>query len=316
MVTQALGKGLSALLEDEVPIMTAPQEETQNAHSDQNSLSATSQPTVKNKNGLDITMLSPLQLKPGPYQPREIFDEEKLNELAESIKENGMIQPIIVRATNISHEYQIIAGERRWRACNKLGLSEIPTIVRDITDKQALEYALIENIQRQNLSPVEEADGYARLQRDFNYTQEELAKGLGKSRSHIANMLRLLDLPDGVKSYLHSGALSTGHARALITCKDPQKVADHIVDKGLSVREAEKFASGYGKNKTAAQKHIEKVVSDIKKDEDIVAIERSLTEQTGLKVSIIQQDDGGKVTINFNNLAELDKIIQAFGTWE
>lgn len=298
MAIQALGKGLSALLENDRPTLHQEQEQ-----------------------GAQVTMLPPAQLRAGPYQPREFFDQDKLNELAESIRENGVIQPIIARPTERGGIYQIIAGERRWRACKQLGLNEVPVIIRSVNDKQALELAIIENIQRQNLSPIEEADGYKRLQQEFNYTQEHLAKNLGRSRSHIANMLRLLDLPEDVKAYLHSGELTPGHARAIITSNNPSELAKEIVENKLSVRQAEKFAAGYGTHQlndsqitdAAEIKDRKRSANKNKpeKDEDLASLEYNLSKKLGLKVLIEQSASGGKLTINFNSLAQLDKIIQS-----
>lgn len=291
MALQVLGKGLSALLEQEEVPLTA--EETTSLH---------------------VKMVNPLQLRPGPYQPREYFNPEKLDELAESIKNNGMLQPILVRATERDGIYQIIAGERRWRACKQVGLAEVPVMIRPLSDQQALELALIENIQRQNLSPIEEAEGYKRLQVEFGYTQETIAASLGKSRSHIANLLRLLDLPEEVKQFLHKGSLSVGHARALITADNPVELAEKIVANGLSVREAEKFAKGYGSQNDSAKKSAStKPAVSSEKQEDIIALEQSLSKRLGLKIVITDKDGEGTVSIHFNNLAELDKIIQAIG---
>ncbi len=287
MAVKALGKGLSALLLED----------------DDNSID-----NFESKIGaFNVAMVPPLQLRPGPYQPRETFIQEKIDELAESIRVNGIIQPILVRATERDGIYQIIAGERRWRACKQLNLAEVPVIIRNVNDREALELALIENIQRQNLTPIEEADAYKKLQVEFSYTQEELSSGLGKSRSHIANMLRLLELPNDVKSFLHSGALTMGHARALTTAKAPSELAQLIISKGLSVREAEKFSAGYGKNPTNSPKRKKE------KKPDIAELERILSLKIGLKINIEENKNGGKVSISYNSMAGLDKIVRLLG---
>ncbi len=285
MAVKALGKGLSALLEEDAPEVKLDGAEL-NAR---------------------ILMVPPVQLRPGPYQPREIFDQDKINELADSIKANGMIQPIIVRSTEREGIYQIIAGERRWRACKLVGIEQIPVIVREVSNKEAMEIALIENIQRQNLTPIEEADGYRRLQSEFNYTQETLASGLGKSRSHIANMLRLLELPEDVKSYINSGALSMGHARAIVTSKFPSEIAKEVIDKGLSVRETEKFAAGYVSKKEKNK------ISKKEKNAEILELENILIKKTGLGISIEENNRGGKVVITYRNMSELNKIMLLLG---
>lgn len=176
---------------------------------------------------------------PGPYQPRTIFDEEELNELVESIKRNGILQPILLKKREIGKGYEIIAGERRWRATKKAKLQSIPSIVLDVDHKQAMEIALIENIQRQNLKVLEEAEGYKRLIKEFDYTQEQLADVIGKSRSHVTNILRLTALPEEVKDHLSNGVISTGHARAILSAPDSVEAANQVIKSNLSVRQTE-----------------------------------------------------------------------------
>ena len=292
MSKQALGKGLSALLssgEDE---------------------------QVNNENSQPQQILLSV-LKAGSSQPREHFDEASLEELAESIRKNGILQPILVRKIIGSDFYEIIAGERRCRAAAKAGLLSVPVIVKEIDDRQALEFALIENIQRENLTAIEEADGYKRLQDEFSYTQEQLAGVLGKSRSHIANMLRLLSLPQSVKDLINSGAISMSHARVLVGSDNPQALAEKIVNEGLNVREVEKFAAGSGHagggKKGRAISGSRSRASNAQKDEDLLALEASLSDSMGLRVLIEDSSDGGRVVICFNNLTELDKILQKIG---
>ena len=280
---KGLGKGLSALLRDD----------------------QLASPTAEGKD-VAQQFLAIEQLSGGAFQPRQLFDDLALEELAESIKENGIIQPILVRdKKDASGEYEIIAGERRWRAAKLAGLTRVPVIVQNVTDLKALELAIIENIQRQDLTPLEEAEAYKRLLDEFNYTQEELAKEIGKSRSHIANLMRLLQLPDEVKAYIQKGQLSMGHARALINTEDPVALAKRIIEDGLNVRKIEAITSKK-KNNTAIQSN-----QNTKKSEDIVALERTLTQALGLKVEIENaENNAGKVTLFFDNLTGLDKILQ------
>ena len=251
----------------------------------------------------------------GKSQPRLNFDEKSLNELAESIKKNGVLQPILVRKLADETSYEIIAGERRFRASQVARLETIPVIIKNIDDSQALEIALIENIQRENLSPIEEAEGYNRLKNEFNYTQEQLASLLGKSRSHVANMLRLLTLPQEVKEMLNNGLISIGHARVLVGLKNSRELAERIVSEGLNVREIEKIAveNNPNKNSLAKDKAGRDKVVNTKKDPDLIALEKSLSETTGLKVVVEDSAYGGRVMLYFNNLSELDLIIQKIG---
>ncbi|HYD13437.1 MAG TPA: ParB/RepB/Spo0J family partition protein [Allosphingosinicella sp.] len=242
-------------------------------------------------------------IEPHPGQPRRIFQEEALAELAESIQTRGVIQPIIVRPHG--HRFQIVAGERRWRAAQRARLHEIPAIVREFSDDETLEVALIENIQRQDLNAIEEAQAYRRLVDEYGHTQEELGKLVHKSRSHVANLLRLLDLPGKVQVLVGTGQLSMGHARALITAKDPEGLAEEVVRRGLSVRETEKLAAA---GKTARQRRLP--IEYKGAGADIAALERQLGDLLGLKVSIRHSPKGGQVTLAYSSLDQLDMICQ------
>jgi len=250
-----------------------------------------------------IQMMPVSSIEPHLNQPRRHFDEEALDELAASIKARGLIQPIVVRPHG--HRYQIVAGERRWRAAQRARLHEIPVIVRDFDDIETLEVALLENIQRRDLNAIEEAEGYARLIHEYGYGQEALAKLVHKSRSHIANLLRLLALPDGVKALLESGELSMGHARALIGAGDAEALAREVVERGLSVRETEKLAR-FGKPGRERQGRLEIRGASA----DIDALERQLGDMLGLKVKITHRPEGGTVALNYSTLDQLDMICQ------
>ncbi len=244
-------------------------------------------------------------LVPGRYQPRHRFDQEELDGLADSIKSRGIIQPILVRThpEDLSL-YEIIAGERRWRAAQLAQLHDVPILVKDLDDAETLEIALVENLQRENLSPLEEAEGYERLIDEFSHTQDALGQILGKSRSHVANTLRLLNLPDEVKALVESGELSAGHGRALLAAGDPGALAKIVVAQGLNVRQTEKLVqSGDSapKPKSASAKK--------EKDADTLALEQSLTQLIGLPVTIDFADPGGKITIAYQNLEQLDDIL-------
>ncbi len=250
------------------------------------------------------------QVQPNPDQPRRAFDDAALQELATSIAEKGVIQPLIVREhptrTGI---YEIVAGERRWRASQIAQLHDIPVIVRQYTDTEVLEVAIIENIQRADLNPIDEGAGYRQLMQKFGHTQEQLSSVLGKSRSHIANVIRLLSLPDGVRTYLVDGKLTAGHARTLIGHDDAQRLADHIVKTGMSVRDAEKLAK-QGLTKAKTTKTINSVTG---KDADTVQIEGELSAALGMKVSIDHASgtEGGRLSVSYRNLDQLDDLLRA-----
>jgi ParB family chromosome partitioning protein len=246
------------------------------------------------------------QIEPNPNQPRRHFNDGQLADLANSIREKGVIQPLIVRpAPGQVDRFQIVAGERRWRAAQMAQLHDLPVLVRDLDDTEVLEVAIIENIQRADLNPVEEAAGYRQLMDRFGHTQERLAEALGKSRSHIANLLRLLSLPSEVQAYLADGRLSAGHARALIPTEDPLKLARIVVDKGLSVRDTEKLAKS-----GSAMPRAPRSEGSSEKDADTRALEQDLSANLGMKV-VVSHDAGkenGIITISYKSLDQLDEL--------
>lgn len=249
------------------------------------------------------------QIQPNPDQPRRTFADDALNELASSISEKGIIQPLIVRqAPDASGGYEIVAGERRWRAAQIAKLHEIPVLLRDYDDTEVLEIAIIENIQRADLNPVDEAAGYKQLMVRFGHTQDKLASALGKSRSHIANLLRLLNLPEEVQAYLVNGQLSAGHARALVGHDQAVSLAREIIQRNLSVRDAEKLAK-----KGPAIKKRSVSGAPIPKDADTVQIENELSATLGMKVTIDHPagSDGGKMVIGYKSLEQLDDLLRA-----
>ncbi|WP_108461775.1 ParB/RepB/Spo0J family partition protein [Devosia naphthalenivorans] len=235
--------------------------------------------------------------------PRRTFNEDQLEELTNSIREKGVMQPLLVRPSEDPNIFEIIAGERRWRAAQKAGLHEVPVIVREVDDKEALELAIIENVQRADLNPLEEAMGYGQLIEQFDYTQQDLAQVIGKSRSHVANTLRLLRLPDDVRDMVASGSLTAGHARTLITAEDPAGLARQIVASGLSVRDAEALSQqrDLGSKKKSAAGLAER-------DPNTVALERQLSDALGLSVSVAHGERGGKLEIRYKTLEQLDGI--------
>ena len=292
---RSLGRGLSALL-------------------------GTGTDDYADEHGRHVKMVPTEHLQRGRFQPRRRFDEAELKALAESIRENGILQPILVRRLPADFEapagtvpisgaagaagvrYEIIAGERRWRAAQLARIHEVPVMAREIDDRQALEIAIVENVQRQDLNPLEEAEGYRRLIEEFNHTQENLARAIGKSRSHIANMLRLLTLPPAVRELLDSGALSAGHARALITAGDPVGLARLVVARGLNVRQTERLVKGQGHSRPPS-------AASMPKDADTLALERELTNLIGLKVSISARGETGTMMIHYTRLEQLDDLM-------
>ncbi len=245
-------------------------------------------------------------LHPSPFQPRRRFDETELDQLAGSIRAKGVMQPLLVRASSErAGQYEIIAGERRWRAAQRAGLHELPVVVHSLSDRDTLEVALLENVQRQDLSPLEEAEGYQRLVDEFGHTQQELADGLGKSRSHVANMLRLLVLPAGVRELLDSGALSAGHARALLVAEQPMALARIVVAKGLNVRQTEALVRA----EKAARGRPEAIAGQAK-DADTAALERELSRELGLEVKLAARGQGGVVSISYRSLDQLDGLLR------
>ncbi|MDJ0937061.1 MAG: ParB/RepB/Spo0J family partition protein [Kiloniellales bacterium] len=245
-------------------------------------------------------------LHPGRLQPRRYFDEESLGALAESIRENGLLQPILVRRNPEQPDtFEIVAGERRWRAAQIAQLHEVPIVIRELSDAETLQLAIIENVQREDLSPLEEADGYRQLMEEFSYTQEALASVIGKSRSHIANTLRLLNLSEPVRELLTEGKLTAGHARALLNAEAPESLAKKVVAKGLSVRETERLA-----NRTKANGGAPKAArTPVEKDPNTVALERDLSALLGLKVSVTFRGSGGELTIHYHTLDQLDDVL-------
>ena len=235
--------------------------------------------------------------------PRRDFDTDQLDELTNSIREKGVMQPLLVRPSEDPNIFEIIAGERRWRAAQRAGLHDVPVIIREVDDKEALELAIIENVQRVDLNPLEEAQGYEQLIEQFSYTQQDLAQVIGKSRSHVANTLRLLKLPKDVRELVTNGQLTAGHARTLITAEDPAALAKQIIDGGLSVREAEQLTQ----QKVAAKKPAASEPEP--KDADTVALEKRLSDVLGLKVIIDHRDSGGKLEIRYRTLEQLDSVI-------
>ncbi|WP_199230118.1 ParB/RepB/Spo0J family partition protein [Azospirillum sp. TSH58] len=255
-------------------------------------------------------------IHPGKYQPRRTFDDEALQGLVESIRDKGILQPLLVRRdSETTNSYELIAGERRWRAAQVAGLHEVPVVIRELSDREALEIALIENIQRQDLTPLEEAEGYKRLMEEFEHTQEDLARSVGKSRSHVANMMRLLALPDPVKGMVQDGALSAGHARALLTSSDPVSVAREVVKRGLNVRQTEDLMRGGAptKPKKAGGGRGGAATDPTLKDVDLVNLEEEISARIGLKVAITPQGKGGSITIHYQTLDQLDDVLRRLG---
>jgi len=284
---KGLGRGLSALLGDAPPEAQAGGSEP---------------PRV-----LAIELLHP-----GAAQPRTRFDDQTIAALAESIRENGVIQPLIVRPRpGDVGGYEIVAGERRWRAAQQAQLHEVPVVIRELTDERAGEIALVENVQREDLSPIEEAEGYRRLIEQFGHTQDSLAKRVGKSRVHVANSLRLLGLPGAVRTQLEDGALSAGHARALLGAADPTGAAAIVAKRGLTVRQTEALVRSAPKSSSKAKGgRPAKRIETSTKDADTIALERDLSERLGLVVSIdANGDDGGVVSISYRSLEQLDALL-------
>jgi ParB family chromosome partitioning protein len=237
-----------------------------------------------------------------PKNPRKNFSEAELQDLASSVRQHGIVQPVVVRPI-ADGKYEIIAGERRWRAAQLAGLVDIPVISREVDDRTALELAIVENVQRADLNPVEEALGYEQLIAEHGYTQNDLGEIIGKSRSHVANSLRLLKLPEQVRGMLFDGSLSAGHARALIPTSDPVALARSIVAKGMSVRDAERLAQ----NDIKAQSNPHPV-QKAEKDPDTVALERTLSDRIGLEVKVNHKGEGGKLQISYSSLEQLEEI--------
>jgi ParB family chromosome partitioning protein len=271
-----LGRGLAALIGDDVIEAASPEESRGLRH-------------------LPIELLHS-----NPNNPRKQFKEEELEDLSKSIREKGLLQPLVVRQ-RADGEFEIVAGERRWRASQRAGLHELPVLIRELSDGETLEIALIENIQRSDLNPLEEARAYGQLLEQFSYTQQQLADSVGKSRSHIANTLRLLTLPDSVRSYIEDGKLTAGHARTLVATDSPADLANKIISLGLSVREAETLTRSNPATPTRKAKAA--------KDADTRALEKQLAEATGLRVEIKTQGrEGGTLLIKYKTLDQLEGV--------
>ena len=284
-----LGRGLSALFGD----------------ADASYQPAPTVARAENKNGT-MQRMPTVWLKSGMFQPRSHFDDTALQELANSIRERGILEPLLVRPLpNVRDSYEIIAGERRWRAAQIAGLHEVPVLVRELTDREALEFGIIENVQREDLSPLEEGEGYKRLIDEFGHTQDALAKIVGKSRPHITNMLRLLTLPEGVRQLIAEGKLTSGHARALVPAKNPLALAQEIVRKGLNVRQAETLAKRDQDNP-----EIHKKRQPATDNADVIALEKELERVIGLKVKIVTKGKAGTLTLHYTDLDQLDDIIK------
>ncbi len=279
-----LGRGLSALLGDAPPMPPQP---------------------GAAGSGEGLRTLPIEALEPGPFQPRGGMDEDQLRELADSLRQHGMLQPILARPKpGQDGRYQIIGGERRWLAAQRVPLHEVPVVVRAFGDREAMAAALVENLQRQDLNALEEAEGYRRLIEEFGLTQEALGQAVGKSRPHVANMLRLLNLPDRVRELLRDGALSAGHARALLTAPDPVGLAMQVVDRGLNVRQTEALA-------TAKPPPPEPARAPAARDPETAALEQELTARLGLRIAIRHEArGGGQVTIRYRSLDQLDGLVR------
>ncbi|MBT8005521.1 MAG: ParB/RepB/Spo0J family partition protein [Rhodospirillales bacterium] len=279
---RSLGKGLSSLLGDPL----SKKNDTDSANE-------------KPSNVLPVEFLHP-----GRYQPRQKFDKEQIRELAQSIKDKGILQPLLVRRhPDKEGGFEIIAGERRWQAAQEAQLHEVPVIIKDFTDKETLEVALVENLQREDLSVLEEAKGYNRLMEEFSHTQEELAKVVGKSRSHVANTLRLLGLPEPVRQMLDDGKLSAGHARALLGTESSLPLAEMVINQGLNVRQTEKLVQ----KSNAPKKPLR---AKPVKDPDTVVLENDITNLLGLKTEIDFKGNRGTLTVQYKTLEQLDDILE------
>ena len=251
------------------------------------------------------------QLHPNPKQPRQNFDETTVRELAASIKENGVLQPILVRRhPKRPSEFEIVAGERRWRAAQLAKLHEVPVVIRELSDVQVLEMALVENLQREDLNPLEEAEAYQRLIDEFRHTQEDLARSLGKSRSHLANTLRLLGLSNTIKALLVDGRITAGHGRALLTAQDPDVLARQVVAEDLNVRQTERLARQGRPPSDKTAGGVSGGRGGAEKDPDTVALERDLSARLGLRVNIDFKNGGGRLSIHYNSVEQLDGLLR------
>ncbi len=289
--SSGLGRGLAALLDEAARPGTA---KAQDGSADESGPAGVRQIEIG-------------RIRPNPAQPRVHFDEESIAELSQSIAERGVLQPVLLRPDG--GDFQLVAGERRWRAAQRARLHTIPAIIREIDNSTSAEIALIENVQRQDLNAIEEADGYRKLIETYGHTQDEVAKLVHKSRSHVANLLRLLELPSGVKQSLLQGDISMGHARAILTAEDPEELASEIVAKGLSVRQAEALAKRHRTDTGEASGPTEPKQSQAR-DADLAALERQLGDMVGLKVKVANDGTRGTVTLHYSSLDQLDMICQ------
>jgi len=315
MVKQVLGRGLGALLGENqqakgVPL---PAEAVQHSQSKDKVLPATADTKPDVATGEQVRIVPIDKIKPSPYQPRKDFSQESINELAESIKQQGILQPLIVRQRG--EFYEIIAGERRYRAAQIAGLKQAPIVIKNVDDREALEMSLVENLQRENLNPIEEAEGYANLINTFNLTQEEAAAKVGKNRATVANALRLLKLPDEIKSLLRSGNISTGHAKVILSLEDVklQKLAcEKVIKDGLNVRQTEELVN-YLKNRSMVVDTKSRSKKIQTRDTHIVDLEKQLMQKLGTKVTLHYRDGKGAVEIKFFSNDELERILNIVG---
>ncbi len=308
--TKGLGRGLAALLRDE-PDGPARGEPAPPAPANSAAPPARSANAELDALRREAVTLPVEYLQPGRFQPRRRFDDTALDQLAGSLKEKGMLQPIVVRpVAGRKDAYEILAGERRWRAAQRAKLHDVPVVLRSFSDRDALEIALVENLQRQDLSAIEEAEGYDRLKKEFGATQEELAAALGKSRSHIANALRLLELPQSVRRLLDEGRLSAGHARAIAASPEVETLATRIVEQGLSVREAEKLAQTDSRPRRASSPRVPGSSTATRLSADAQALRRRLEQALGLKVELAVRpnSEATSVTLHCTDYDQLDEV--------
>ena len=315
---RGLGRGLSALMSDVSPVIKAGKDESSGKENrisssqlqkdnSQNSQVINKGDAKASQHG--VVFVSIDQLERNPDQPRKYFDKEKLEELTQSIKDKGVLQPILVRplparAPQTKDHYQIVAGERRWQAALKAKLDSMPVLVRDLSDQEVLEIGVVENVQRADLNPIEEALAYKALSEQFKRTQDDIAQAVGKSRPHVTNMLRLLTLPKRAQTYLAKGEITAGHARAIISAPDPTELADAIAQKGLSVREAEDWV----RRIKAADGKIKKIPSQ--KDADTRKLEDEISDRLGLKTDVRHKGPGGELRIKYKTSEQLEALIK------
>jgi len=308
---RGLGRGLSALMSD-VSVAALPKEEpkakkTPAKKTPKKAVKKTSKPTSSNQRG--VTSVAINQLERNPDQPRKYFDKEKLAELTQSIKDKGVLQPILVRplpkkTSKQKEHYQIVAGERRWQAALKAKLDAMPVLIRELSDQDVLEIGVVENVQRADLNPIEEALAYQALSEQFKRTQDDIAQAVGKSRPHVTNMLRLLTLPKRAQTYLAKGKITAGHARAIIAAPDPTELADAIAEKSLSVREAEDWV----RRIKAADGKTKKIPAQ--KDADTRKVENDLSDILGLVTNLRHKGPGGELRIKYRTGAQLEDLIK------